>query len=95
MVACSLRAGGAAGNRHGSIAISSPQLIAITPLSCRRLRRVGVESKPAQNARLLETTMRNTDRPEPNAELARSFEPLRVVFALSALLLGVIASLRI
>jgi len=27
-------------------------------------------------------------------ELTRSFEPLRVIFALSALLLGVIASLR-
>jgi len=39
--------------------------------------------------------MPKTDRPEPNSELARSFEPLRVVFALSALLLGVIASLRI
>jgi len=39
--------------------------------------------------------MLKTDRPEPNAELMRSFEPLRVVFALSALLLGVIASLRI
>ena len=34
------------------------------------------------------------ERSFPNAELARSFEPLRVVFALSALLLGVIASLR-
>lgn len=34
------------------------------------------------------------DRPEPNAELARSFEPLRVVFALSALLLGLLASLH-
>jgi len=31
----------------------------------------------------------------PNAELARSFEPLRVVFALSALLLGLLASLHI
>jgi hypothetical protein len=29
----------------------------------------------------------------PNAELDRSFEPLRVVFALSALLLGLIAML--
>jgi len=34
------------------------------------------------------------DRPEPNAELARSFEPLRVLFALSALLLGLLASLH-
>lgn len=35
-----------------------------------------------------------TDRPEPNAELARSFEPLRITFALLALLLGLVASLR-
>ena len=34
------------------------------------------------------------ERQEPNAELARSFEPLRVVFALSALLLGLLASVR-
>ena len=38
--------------------------------------------------------MPTKDRPEPNTELMHSFEPLRVVFALSALLLGVIASLR-
>jgi len=46
----------------------------------------------------------NADRPAtqnppqgrelPNAELARSFEPLRVVFALSALVLGLLASLH-
>jgi len=36
----------------------------------------------------------NTERPEPNAELAQSFEPLRVVFAICALLLGLIASLH-
>jgi len=30
----------------------------------------------------------------PNAELTRSFEPLRVVFALSALVLGLLASLH-
>ena len=35
----------------------------------------------------------NNDRPSPNAELQRSFEPLRVIFALGALLLGLIASL--
>jgi len=35
-----------------------------------------------------------TDRPESNTELARSFEPLRITFALLALLLGLIASLR-
>ena len=35
-----------------------------------------------------------TERPEANAELARSFEPLRIVFALGGLLLGLIATLR-
>lgn len=35
-----------------------------------------------------------TNRPEPNAELARNFEPLRIVFALSSLLLGLLATLR-
>jgi len=34
------------------------------------------------------------DRPEPNAEL-HSFEPLRVTFALLALLLGLIAALHV
>ena len=33
-----------------------------------------------------------TDRPAPNAELNQTFEPLRLVFAISALLLGLIAS---
>lgn len=35
-----------------------------------------------------------TARPEPNAELQQRFEPLRVVFALLALLLGAAASLQ-
>lgn len=30
----------------------------------------------------------SNNRPEPNAELAAGFEPLRVAFALGALLLG-------
>lgn len=34
---------------------------------------------------------RNT---EPNAELKSSFEPLRVIFALGALLLGMIAAMQ-
>ena len=36
----------------------------------------------------------NTDQSEPNAELQQSFEPLRTIFALAALLLGLLASLR-
>jgi len=35
-----------------------------------------------------------TDRPEPNAELHQSFEPLRITFALMALLLGLVAALH-
>jgi hypothetical protein len=35
-----------------------------------------------------------TDRPEPNAELSHTFEPLRFVFAIGALLLGFAASVR-
>ncbi len=35
-----------------------------------------------------------TERPEPNGELQQSFEPLRTVFALAALLLGLAASLH-
>ena len=33
-----------------------------------------------------------TERPALNVELDQTFEPLRLVFAISALLLGVIAS---
>jgi hypothetical protein len=35
-----------------------------------------------------------TERPEPNAELNQTFEPLRLVFAITALLLGLVASLH-
>jgi hypothetical protein len=36
----------------------------------------------------------NNNRPDPNAELAHSFEPLRTTFALLALLLGLIVTLH-
>jgi hypothetical protein len=42
--------------------------------------------------RTQETPMQ-TDRPDPNSELA-THEPLRIVFALAALLLGLIAALH-
>lgn len=35
-----------------------------------------------------------TDRPDTNAELQHSFEPLRTAFALLALLLGFVAALH-
>ena len=34
------------------------------------------------------------ERPEPNAELHQSFEPLRTTFALMALLLGLVAAMH-
>ena len=40
-----------------------------------------------------EITMQ-TERPELDAELNQTFEPLRLVFAISALLLGLVASLH-
>lgn len=47
-----------------------------------------------QNRRSRESKTMKTDRPEPNAELSQTFEPLRYVFAIGALLLGFIASVR-
>jgi hypothetical protein len=41
----------------------------------------------------VEITM-NSQRPDSHAELAQTFEPLRVAFALGALLLGLIAGLH-
>jgi hypothetical protein len=35
-----------------------------------------------------------TDRPEANAELHESFEPLRTTFAVLALLLGLVAAMH-
>ena len=56
---------------------------------------VGARAPDAFNlATLAEETAMKTERPDANAELACSFEPLRIVFALSALLLGLIATLR-
>jgi hypothetical protein len=40
-----------------------------------------------------EITMKS-ERPETNAELNQTFEPLRLAFAITALLLGLVASLH-
>lgn len=37
----------------------------------------------------------NAERPEANAELHQSFEPLRTAFAVVALLLGMVAALHV
>jgi hypothetical protein len=47
-----------------------------------------------ENQRLPKKKIMKTERPEPNAELSQTFEPLRFVFAIGALLLGFVASLR-
>ncbi len=36
----------------------------------------------------------DTNRPKPNAELQQTFEPLRIGFAIFALLLGALAALQ-
>lgn len=60
-----------------------------------RPRRVGAGAARAFNlATLAKETAMKTERHDADAELAHSFEPLRIVFALSALLLGLIATLR-
>lgn len=57
--------------------------------------RVGVCTLGAFNlATLAKETAMQTEHPDANAELARSFELLRTVFAIGALLLGLIATLR-
>jgi hypothetical protein len=53
----------------------------------RAAGRANLHTHPKEN-------VMHANRPEPNAELARSFEPLRIAFALSALLLGLLATLR-
>lgn len=49
--------------------------------------------RPGAGAGVNLGAMKN-EHSSPNAELQRSFEPLRVIFAVSALLLGLIASLH-
>jgi hypothetical protein len=39
--------------------------------------------------------VQSANRPEPNAELQSSFEPLRIGFALLALVLGALASFQL
>jgi hypothetical protein len=73
---------------------TSPQTIADAPYSAPRGGRNRVESRLARKPAHTESTSMKTDRPEPNAELMQTFEPLRFVFAIGALLLGLLASVR-
>ncbi len=72
--------------------MTSPQLVAAAPFSGPLASPDRRDSKVAPNEH--EAQPMNTERPEPNAELQQSFEPLRTIFALAALLLGLIASLH-
>lgn len=76
--------------------MTSPQLIAIVPHSGLRIRRDRDDSTFAQISAWNPTDAMKTkaERPDADAELQQSFEPLRIGFAVLALLLGLIASLR-
>jgi hypothetical protein len=73
---------------------SSPQTIARKAQPCPPQRTVLRESNPAPEPALERTQTMKTDRPDSNAELSQTFEPLRYVFAIGALLLGFLASVR-
>ena len=62
------------------------------PQLCLSWRRLQRESRLAPEPALTRSKTMKTDRPEPNAELSQTFEPLRFIFAIGALLLGFIAS---
>ena len=72
----------------------SPQTIGGQAESCLFQRTAHGESRLAPKPAPTRSKTMKTDRPEPNAELSRTFEPLRYVFAIGALLLGFVASVR-
>jgi hypothetical protein len=73
---------------------SSPQTVGATPYSAPRTRRNRSDSRLARKSAPADKKTMKTERPEPNAELSQTFEPLRFVFAIGALLLGLMASVR-
>jgi hypothetical protein len=73
---------------------SSPQTIGDPPYSTQRMRRNRGDSRLARKSAPADKKTMKTERPEPNAELSQTFEPLRFVFAIGALLLGLMASVR-
>jgi hypothetical protein len=76
-------------NGAGCNVRSSPQLVAVVPQASQRPRRGIDESRLAVRGLPM-----NNERNEPNAELQQTFEPLRLTFAIAALLLGLVASLH-
>jgi hypothetical protein len=79
-------------NGLGADVRTSPQTIGLQPDSRLRWRSPERESRLAPEPALTRSRTMKTDRPEPNAELSQTFEPLRFIFAIGALLLGFIAS---
>ncbi len=79
-------------NGLGADVRSSPQTIGDKAEQRPRRRRVPRDSRLAPEPALTLSKTMKTDRPEPNAELSQTFEPLRFIFAIGALLLGFIAS---
>ncbi|HOV57789.1 MAG TPA: hypothetical protein PLN91_07930, partial [Rhodanobacteraceae bacterium] len=72
-----------------------PQLVAALPARPRRFaaaQRPNASQAPTPPFPARARTA--MDRPEPNAELRQTFEPLRTAFAVLALLLGMLACAR-
>jgi hypothetical protein len=63
--------------------------LGLPPKQGKRLRQAGIQRPAGKQKRT--STMTN-NRTEPNTELQRRFEPLRITFAVLALLLGAIAA---
>jgi len=79
-------------NGRGADVRSSPQPIGDKPHSRPPWRSAPRESRLAPEPALTRSKTMKNDRPEPNTELSQTFEPLRFIFAIGALLLGFIAS---
>jgi hypothetical protein len=109
VVCGSLRSARARSNGNDANARTSPQTIGAAPHLRPRMRpgrrdpalavEIGRRDRPSSAS--LHSALNPyiviampTDRPEPNAELHESFEPLRTTFALLALLLGLVAAMH-
>ena len=79
-------------NGLGADVRTSPQPVGGKPDSCPPWSSVRCESRLAPEPAPTRSKTMKTDHPEPNAELSQTFEPLRFIFAIGALLLGFIAS---
>lgn len=92
----SLRPGTRCGNGPDAGVRTSPQPVASSPQTRPRVRSGKGDSSLAAKEAAFDPEKpeaMKTERPEPNAEL-QSFEPLRIAFAVLALLLGLVATLH-